>query len=156
VNWKERQRRREKEGDLHERYPNFLLLYALVWLRRRRVHVFHKLINIAAFPTLTHSLTLVLEIWFRLYMFYTSVCIQSKISLSINTSNIVFLHPSSLPNILLNPVRPAKHGVFTTVPLSISLFHYVSLPFPFNNFFISFLCSWPKSFFAPIQRILFH
>ena len=45
-----------KEGDLHERYPNFLLLYTLVWLRRRRIHVFHKLINIAAFPTLTHSL----------------------------------------------------------------------------------------------------
>ena len=58
--------------------------------------------------------------------------------------------------------KASQHGVFTTVPLAISLFHSVSLPFSHNNFFIklllfiSFLCSWPKPFFAPIQRVLFH
>jgi hypothetical protein len=99
------------------------------------------LIFFAAFPTLTHSLTccfLRFDFVFTCFTHPMSVCIQSKITLSINTTHNVFLHSSSLPNILLNPVRPAKHGVFTYF---ISLFLSVSLPFPFNNFFISFLCS---------------
>jgi len=64
-------------------------------------------------------------------------------------------------------IRPAKHEVFTIVPLLISLFHSISLPFPFNNFIstllkslllllFSFVFSSPISFSPSIQTILLH
>jgi hypothetical protein len=77
---------------------------------------------------------------------------------------------SHLSQLYFESFKASQHGVFTTVPLSISLFHSVSLPFPFNNFistllkslllllllFFSFVCSSPISFSPSIQTILLH
>ena len=144
-------------------------------------------INIAVFPTFLYCQQRDLIVWKYLQLnnstiFRTAYWItypgsedlevkeESKIGLSINTTNSAFLYFSispqsfSIPNILW--ILKSQHEVFI-IPHSISLFHFVSLPFSYNNFiiillklllffFFSFVCSSPKSFSPSIQTILSH